>query len=90
MSSSAGASPVIAWQAIGAACGGVGWAAVRLRSGTVWPVIALHALHDLSLQLGNLPVPLVDAVFDVALLGYGSALLRGWPDAAPLESHGSA
>lgn len=75
--------PVTAWQAIGAACGGVGWAALRLRSGTLGPVIALWALHDLSLQPGNLVVRLVDAVFDVAVLVYGIALLRGWPEAAP-------
>ncbi len=53
---------IIALQALGAATGGVGMAAIRLRTRTIWPVIALHGLHDLFFQLGALPVPISDAV----------------------------
>ncbi|MFN8475629.1 MAG: CPBP family intramembrane glutamic endopeptidase [Anaerolineae bacterium] len=67
---------LIALQALGSATGGVGLAALRLRTRTIWVVIAIHALNDLFLQMGTLPVPLVDAAHDIILLVYGIYLLR--------------
>ena len=67
---------LIALQALGAATGGVGMAAIRVRTRTVWPGIALHALHDLFFQLSRLPVPLVDAANSIILLLYAVYLLR--------------
>ncbi|MFN8498424.1 MAG: CPBP family intramembrane glutamic endopeptidase [Anaerolineae bacterium] len=67
---------LVALQALGSATGGVGLAALRLRTRTIWPLIAIHALNDLFLQMGTLPVPLVDAAHDIILLVYGIYLLR--------------
>ena len=74
-----GVSPLIAAQGFGAGVQGVGFAALRLRTNTIWPLIAIHALHDLSLQLGMLPIPLVEVPIDAALLIYGIILLRRAP-----------
>lgn len=71
-----GMSPMIAAQAFGAAVGGVGYAALRLRTNTIWPLIVIHALHDLFLQFGRLPIPLVEVPIDTVLLVYGIVLLR--------------
>ena len=65
---------LIALQALGAATGGVGMAALRLR--TIWPVIGLHAAHDLFFQLSYLPIPLVDAANSIILFCYAFYLLR--------------
>ncbi len=67
---------LIALQVLGSATGGIGLAALRLRTRTIWPLIAIHALNDLFLQMGTLPVPLVDAAHDIILLAYGIYLLR--------------
>ncbi len=67
---------LIALQALGAATDGVGMAALRIRTRTVWPGIALHAVHDLFLQMSHLPIPLMEAVYAIVLLGYGIYLLR--------------
>ena len=67
---------LIALQALGAATGGVGMAAIRVRTRTIWPGIGLHALHDLFLQLGRLPVPLVSALNSIILFVYAFYLLR--------------
>ncbi|MCW5848862.1 MAG: CPBP family intramembrane metalloprotease [Anaerolineae bacterium] len=67
---------LIALQALGAATGGVGMAAIRVRTRTVWPGIGLHALHDLFFQMSRLPVPLVDAANSIILLLYAVYLLR--------------
>jgi uncharacterized protein len=71
-----GVSPIIAAQALGAAVQGVGFAALRLRTGTVWPLIGIHAVHDLFLQMSTLPIPLLEAPLDTELLAYGVSLLR--------------
>lgn len=73
---------VIFAQAVGAACFGFGYMAVRMRTGTIVPLIATHMLTDLFLHMGNLPLIPVAVVQDVILLGYGIWLLRGLP-AAP-------
>jgi membrane protease YdiL (CAAX protease family) len=72
-----GASVLVLAQAFGSAVQGVGLAALRLRTGTIWPLIALHALHDLFLQMSALPIPLVEVPIDTVFLVYGIVLLRG-------------
>jgi membrane protease YdiL (CAAX protease family) len=62
-------------QIVGAFTHGVGLAALRLRTNTLWPLILLHAFGDLFLHLGNLPVPLMDAAVDTILLIYGIVLI---------------
>ena len=73
-------------RAIGAASGGVSWAALRLRTRAVWPLVVLHAVDDLLLQLSSLPIPQVDGVLDILLLVYGLALL---PDPLHTSVHPS-
>ena len=50
--------------------------ACRSTSLALWILIAIHAANDLTLQMGKLPSPLVDAAIDTILLMYGVALLR--------------
>lgn len=71
-----GISPTIAAQAFGAGVQGVGLAALRLRTNTIWPLIAIHLLHDLFLQMGTLPIPVIEVPIDTLLLAYGIFLLR--------------
>lgn len=71
-----GFSVLILLQAFGAVVQGVGLAALRLRTGTIWPLIVIHALHDISLQLGTLPIAAVEAPIDTVLCLYGIYLLR--------------
>jgi membrane protease YdiL (CAAX protease family) len=66
---------LVGLQAFGSAVGGVGMAALRLRTRTIWPLILLHAFSDLFLQLGQLPIPLVSAVHETVLLVYGVLIL---------------
>lgn len=66
---------IILAQALGAACFGFGYAALRWRTGTLVPLIALHFLTDLFLQLGALPLIPVAVAQDVVLLGLGFVLL---------------
>lgn len=75
-SSLRGFSVMILAQAFGAAVQGVGLAAVRLRTNTIWPLIAIHAVHDLFLQMGHLPVALIEVPIDTIFLIYGIVLLR--------------
>ena len=69
---------IVASQAVGAACFGFGYAALRLRTNTIWPLVALHALTDLCLHLGGLPLIPVAVGQDIILLAYGVLLLRGF------------
>lgn len=71
-----GFSVLVVLQALGAALQGVGLAALRLRTNTIWPLILLHALHDISLQLGVFPIAAVEAPIDTAMCLYGIYLLR--------------
>ncbi len=68
--------PLTALQAFGSAVGGIGLAALRLRTRSIWPVIVLHAVHDLFFQLGALPVPISDAINSTVLMLYAIYLLR--------------
>jgi membrane protease YdiL (CAAX protease family) len=72
-----GFSVLVLAQAFGSAVQGVGLAALRLRTGTIWPLIGLHAVHDLFLQVSALPIPLVEVPIDTIFLVYGIVLLRG-------------
>jgi membrane protease YdiL (CAAX protease family) len=85
-----GVSLMILLQAFGAAVQGIGLAALRLRTNSIWPLIAIHALHDLFLQAGRLPIALADAVVATILAVYGIVLLRrrrleDLPSSTPLE-----
>ncbi|MGN6445000.1 lysostaphin resistance A-like protein [Amnibacterium sp.] len=71
-----GMSALIVLQAFGSAVQGVGLAALRLRTDTIWPLMGFHALHDFSLQLGTLPIAAIEAPIDTVLLIYGIVLLR--------------
>jgi hypothetical protein len=71
-----GFSAIVLLQMFGSAVQGIGYAALRLRTNTIWPLILIHAAHDLALQMGFLPVPLVEAVVDTIFLVYGIVLLR--------------
>jgi membrane protease YdiL (CAAX protease family) len=66
---------IIAAQAIGAFTFGIGYAALRMRINTIWPLIGLHMLHDLILHIGTLPLIPVDVAQDVVLVCYGAWLL---------------
>jgi membrane protease YdiL (CAAX protease family) len=63
-------------QAVGAFCFGVGYAALRLRTGTLWPLIVLHMLSNTFAALGALPAIPILVGQDVVLLVYGLVLLR--------------
>ncbi len=66
-------------QAIGVFCFGVGYSVLRLRTNTIWPLIALHFLTDFTLQLTNLPLGAKIGLMvaqDTLLLIYGIFLLR--------------
>jgi len=71
-----GSAPMtVAWQVLFAMCFGVVFCALRLRMGTIWPLILLHALWDFVLNTAHLPTMLYPVVH-LALLGYGLFLLR--------------
>lgn len=72
-----GEPAIIFAQAVGAFTFGIGYAALRLRLNTIWPLIVLHMLHDLVLHVGTLPLIPVDVAQDVVLVCYGAWLLWG-------------
>ncbi|MBG0738064.1 CPBP family intramembrane metalloprotease [Paeniglutamicibacter antarcticus] len=75
-----GANPSItSAQVVGAACFGMGLAALRLRNVSLWPLIILHALGDIALQLGDVSniwrwILMIGG--DVILLVFGLLILR--------------
>ena len=71
-------------QAIGAACFGLGYGAIRLATGRLWPLMLLHAATDMALQFGRLPLVPVAVAQDIVLLGFGLWLLRKPRDHAPV------
>lgn len=68
---------LVAAQAVGAFCFGVGYAAIALRIGTIWPLMVLHALTDLFAAVGALPKIPILVGQDIVLLLVGLWLLRG-------------
>jgi membrane protease YdiL (CAAX protease family) len=73
------------WQALAATLQGVGYAAIRLRTRSVWPMVLVHGLWDYALVTATLPHPAEDGASIlpyVALLAvlplclYGVYLLR--------------
>lgn len=74
------ANPAItAAQVVGATCFGVGLAALRLRGVSLWPLIILHALGDIALQLGNVSSAwrwILMVGGDLILLIFGLVALR--------------
>lgn len=75
-----GANPAVtAAQVIGATCFGIGMAALRLRGVSLWPLIILHAMGDIALQVGDVTsawrwVLMIGG--DIILLAYGMWVLR--------------
>lgn len=67
---------IVLAQAVGAFCFGVGYAALRLRTNTIWFLVILHALHDLLLRYTQLPAIPLDVAQVTVLLFYGLYLLR--------------
>ncbi|MDQ0118453.1 membrane protease YdiL (CAAX protease family) [Pseudarthrobacter defluvii] len=73
---------ITAAQVIGAFTFGVGYAALRLRTIALWPLMILHALTDISLAIGNVTGGLRWGIMigsDTILLIYGIILLRQLP-----------
>jgi membrane protease YdiL (CAAX protease family) len=67
---------LVAAQAFGAACFGVGYAAVAMRIGTIWPLMVLHTLTDLFAAVGALPKIPILVGQDIVLLVFGLWLLH--------------
>jgi membrane protease YdiL (CAAX protease family) len=67
---------IVIAQAIGAFCDGFGFAALRMRTNTIWFLVILHALHDLLLQYTQLPLIPLDVVQVTILLIYGIFIMR--------------
>lgn len=63
-------------QAWGAFCFGVAYGALRLRTHTIVPLMALHALTDLAAAVGRVPTIPVLVAEDVVLLVLGTVLLH--------------
>ena len=73
-------------QAVGAFCDGFGFGALRLRTNTLWFLIALHAAHDLTLKYTNFPPIPLDVVQVTILLIYGIFILYKWRATPPSRS----
>lgn len=59
------------WQAVAAALQGVGYAAIRLRTRSVWPMVLVHALWDFALVTATLADPAEDGI---SILPYAALL----------------
>lgn len=73
---------VTAAQVVGAFTFGVGYAALRMRTIALWPLMILHAVTDISLAIGNVTGGLRWGIMigsDTVLLIYGVILLRQLP-----------
>ena len=73
------------WQAVAATLQGIGYAAIRLRTRSIWPMVLVHGLWDYALVTATLPHPAEDGASIlpyIALLAvlplclYGVYLLR--------------
>ncbi|NMB87007.1 MAG: CPBP family intramembrane metalloprotease [Chloroflexi bacterium] len=67
---------IVLAQAVGAFCDGFGFAALRLRTRSIWFLILLHMLHDLLLRFTRLPAIPLDVAQVTILLFYGLYILR--------------
>jgi hypothetical protein len=87
------------WQSGAAALQGVGYAAIRIRTRSIWPMVVIHGLWDFSLMTATLAaaadgettiLPFAALVAVLPLCLYGLYLLRGShaaPTAVPSTSH---
>ena len=88
---SGGYLPFVALQVIATTAGGIAFAAIRIRSGSLWPLLALHVVLDvvaLSTMTGAgvespllLPVVFAWGGANLLLWPYGWRLLRGRSEA---------
>jgi uncharacterized protein len=62
-------------QMVGAGTGGVGMAALRFKTNTIWTVMALHFFEDLLLHYTNLPAIPVNVAQSVVLFFVGLYIL---------------
>ncbi|HET9919298.1 MAG TPA: CPBP family intramembrane glutamic endopeptidase [Ktedonobacteraceae bacterium] len=72
-----GSPVIVGLQMIGAFTFGIGMAALRLRTNTIWPLLLLHAASDMFLAVGKLPVLLASPIEDTVLLIFGIVLIVG-------------
>jgi membrane protease YdiL (CAAX protease family) len=75
-----GSVALVVAQAFGAFCFGVGYAALRWRTNTIWPLMVLHLTTDLFAAVGGLPKIPVLVAQDVVLLILGVTLMRSVKD----------
>jgi uncharacterized protein len=78
---------IVLAQMVGAFVHGIGLGAIRLRSNTIWFVVALHGLHDLALKYTNFPAIPLDVLQVTLLMFYGIYLLRDKKSMADID-HG--
>lgn len=69
---------IVLAQMLGAFVQGIGLAAIRLRTKTIWFVVLLHGLHDLLLKYTNFPPIPLDVVQVTLTMLYGIYILRTW------------
>lgn len=69
---------IVLAQMLGAFVQGIGLAAIRLRTNTIWFVVILHGLHDLFLKYTTFPPIPLDVVQVTLTMLYGIYLLRTW------------
>jgi membrane protease YdiL (CAAX protease family) len=72
-----GSAALVLGQAVGATCFGLAYAALRVRTNTIWFLLPLHMFTDLLLHVTALPAIPLEVGRDVILLGFGLYLLRG-------------
>jgi hypothetical protein len=78
---------IVLAQSVGAFCDGAGFAAIRLRTNTIWPLIILHMLHDLLLKFTRLPAIPLGVVQVTILMIYGFYILRTTKPAPTLSAN---
>jgi uncharacterized protein len=76
---------IVVAQCIGAFCDGAAFAAIRLKTNTLWPLILLHMLHDLLLKFTRLPAIPLDVAQVTILMIYGFYILQN-TKAAPMTA----
>lgn len=73
------------WQSLAAALQGVGYAAIRIRTGSIWPMVLIHGLWDFSLMASAISaasqneistLPAASLLIVLPLFLYGLYLLR--------------